>query len=316
MKKTAPKKSSKTVEKPVRQAQGEEEGAVKPEVKVAEPDAPETAAPPTSEEAPPAQAETKKKEPEIEVIADYSGSQTQAASSPAEDSAEQNTEVESSSEAKEVPESTPEKPAASVASDATTDEPKKEEAKTADVPSIAKDAPLKIDSAEQSSEEEEEPKLEKSNKKIFIVGIIITILVILVATVFGFYFLKQGSNQESAKEEKAETTPTPTPKPKISIDRAEWSLEVLNGTATPGLAKDLADKLEALGYEIVLTGNADNKDYENSQILVTSEKDSEEIDLLLKDIKSEIDISSSSGDLEDSTASARIIIGSDYNIED
>ena len=136
---------------------------------------------------------------------------------------------------------------------------------------------------------------------------------ILVTAVFGFYFLKQDSKETPAKEEKTETTLTPTPKPKASIDRSEWSLEVLNGTATPGLAKDLADKLETLGYEIILTGNADNKDYEESQILITSEKDSEEIDLLLEDIKKEIDISSSSGDLEDSTASARIIIGSDYD---
>lgn len=184
-----------------------------------------------------------------------------------------------------------------------------------DVPSVPIDTPLKIDSAEQNLEGDE-PRLEKSNRKIFIVGIIITIVVILVTAVFGFYFLKQDYNQENIKEEKVEITLTPTPTPKVSLDRSEWSIEVLNGTPIPGLAKELADKLEKLGYKIILTGNAENKDYKDSQILVISEADSDEIELLLNDIKKEIDISSSSGDLEDSTASARIIIGSDYNTRD
>ena len=88
---------------------------------------------------------------------------------------------------------------------------------------------------------------------------------------------------------------------------------MLNGTATPGLAKELADKLEKLGYTIVESGNADKSSYEISEIYVSDDKTSEEIELLLVDIKKEIDISSSSGDLSEGTASARIIIGSDYN---
>ena len=337
MKKTAPKKSPKTVkeEKVVTPAADAPEPVSTP-TSISEPvSAPSepvsSPTPSTSPSSEPPAPESKKKEPEVEVIADYSGTQPQAASSPVESSeapsAEPSTE-EDPKTTEEPSESKPEEPrpegseetaseSSDEAKDATApkekDEPEKEVKKTPEVPSISKDAPLKIEKAEQNSDEEEEPKIEKSNKKLFIIGIIITIAVIVTTAIFGFYFLKQDAKEESVKEEKAETTPTPTSKPKTSLDRSEWSLEVLNGTATPGLAKELADKLEKLGYTIVESGNADKSSYEISEIYVSDDKTSEEIELLLVDIKKEIDISSSSGDLSEGTASARIIIGSDYN---
>jgi hypothetical protein len=45
------------------------------------------------------------------------------------------------------------------------------------------------------------------------------------------------------------------------------SVEVLNGTAVPGLARRAANVFQSYGYDVVLVGNADNADYEKTTVL-------------------------------------------------
>lgn len=99
-------------------------------------------------------------------------------------------------------------------------------------------------------------------------------------------------------------TPTPTPK---TLNRSEWSFEVLNGSGVTGAAKKLADSLKALGYQVVRVANAD-KDYTKNEFFVQEDL-MVNIDPIVADIKDIIKIASISGKLKDSTASARIIIG-------
>jgi hypothetical protein len=77
-------------------------------------------------------------------------------------------------------------------------------------------------------------------------------------------------------------------------------------TDIAGHAGDASDTFEELGYEIVKVGNA--KDTTGNQLYVDPEVEGK-LGVLLEDVESELGISSVSGDLTGSEASARIILG-------
>lgn len=140
--------------------------------------------------------------------------------------------------------------------------------------------------------------------------ILILILLLIVGGIGGFFFYNFRASFKApsfAPTPTPSATPAPTQAPKV-LDRSQWSLEVLNGSGIAGEAKRLADKLIELGYPVVKTGNADKSTYETTQFLVKEEMQAD-VDLMVADIKDIIKIASMSGQLEDSTASARIIIG-------
>lgn len=157
------------------------------------------------------------------------------------------------------------------------------------------------------SEESETPAFslpsKKSNKKFLLMGIV----VVIVIAAFAFFVLgRKGTPAPSATPEPTSTTaPTPTPNPLV---RSEWSFEVLNGSGRTGEAKKIADQLIAAGYSVVKTGNADRDNYESSQILVKKGME-DKIELVIADLKAIVKIASVGGELKDSTASARIILG-------
>lgn len=140
--------------------------------------------------------------------------------------------------------------------------------------------------------------------------LLLIILILIIAT--GFFIFK---NNSSIKKVVVGPTPAPTSTPQLSptpspLVRSQWSFEVLNGSGTTGLAKKIGDKIKDLGYQVVKTGNADKDDYPKTQILVKKEF-SDKVDLLVADLKDIIKIASYAGELKDSTASARIILGKD-----
>ncbi len=104
-------------------------------------------------------------------------------------------------------------------------------------------------------------------------------------------------------------TPAPTEAPKL-LQRSEWSLEILNGSGSTGLVKKMAIKVKELGYPVVKTGNADKNNYAITQMLVRKGLE-DKMDLVIADLKDTIKIASFAGELKDSTASARIILGKD-----
>jgi len=93
-----------------------------------------------------------------------------------------------------------------------------------------------------------------------------------------FFFASKGSNNEP--------TPTPsfgvipvdeyTPKPLATstpeaVEKADVTVQVLNGTGITGEAGYLQNKLKALGFEKIEVGNADSTDYTDTT--VTFKKD-------------------------------------------
>ena len=153
------------------------------------------------------------------------------------------------------------------------------------------------------------PHKKKGPKKIFVIAIVVIILLA------GGFLLRnkiKGWLTLSAPTPTPTQTPTPTPTPNPLI-RPEWSFEVLNGTSSPGLARKIADKLIALGYPVIKTGNADKDTYTQTEIQVKKDLQSK-IDLVIADLKDTVKIASVGGELKEGTASARIIIGKDLNL--
>lgn len=176
------------------------------------------------------------------------------------------------------------------------------------VPEVALNASLQIDAQE---EVREEPPLERSNKRLFIIGTVVTLLVVICTGVVGFYLLQQNSQLSKADTKTTTAEATPTTTPKLTLDRSRWTFEILNGTSKAGVAGVLAEKLRGMGYVILKTGNADSKDYDTTKIFISPDKASGDAELMLQDVKAEVGVSSSSGGLTQGSASARIIIGKD-----
>jgi len=105
----------------------------------------------------------------------------------------------------------------------------------------------------------------------------------------------------------ASAQPTPTPNPLV---KSEWSFEVLNGSGESGLAKKIAAKIQDLGYQVVKTGNSGKSDYSQTQVFVKKDV-LDKVDLVIADLRDVIKIASVAGQLQEGTASARIIIGKD-----
>lgn len=143
----------------------------------------------------------------------------------------------------------------------------------------------------------------KSGRKLLIV---IIILILLLSG--GYFALRRVIQPAPVTTPTPPPVPTPAPTSQPVLNRSNWSLEILNGSGVTGAAKSRADKIQALGYPVVKTGNADKDNYSMSQILVKKELQ-DQVELVIADLKDIIRIASSAGELKEGTASARIIIG-------
>jgi hypothetical protein len=184
------------------------------------------------------------------------------------------------------------------------------QADSKEVPAFSEEQELSSETETTLSERplEEEAPLEKTNRKLFTAGIIV-VLFIFGVTGWVFYltnrYAEKTTQEEITLEEGTTEEPAATPAP-TQLEREEITLEILNGSGVAGAAGDAAEVFEALGYEDVEIGNADET--EGNELYVSSDIE-DLIDVLLEDVEEELDISSISGELDDSTASARIILG-------
>lgn len=106
----------------------------------------------------------------------------------------------------------------------------------------------------------------------------------------------------------ADETPTPTP-----IDRSAITLEVLNGVGIAGAAGDTADQLEALGYTIIDTGNAEAQDYQTTTVVFSPDLPDTLQEAFLFDMENEFGEASVSGELEEGAqVDAQVILGQNW----
>ena len=150
--------------------------------------------------------------------------------------------------------------------------------------------------------------VEKSNRRLFTIGLVAFIATLITA---GAYIAYSFSTKRSAEmeDELLALTPTVVPvSPTPALDRLIFKLEVLNGSGVAGAAASAASTLSSRGYPIIRIGNADKSDYENTQVFIAKDLVSQE-ESLLKDFAVDFPSASNAGELKNSTASARIIVG-------
>jgi hypothetical protein len=177
------------------------------------------------------------------------------------------------------------------------------------------------------------PAPKKRNQKRFAL-FLVAILIIIIFSVFITLANTKGSKRATVTttttttEEETTTTTTeeispnpeesttPTPKPtnnpvdkKTGLNRSKLSIEVQNGSGEVGVAGKAAAILKNLGYNVVSTGNADNYDYQNVTIKVSSSQ-SNFLPLLKSDLGESYTIGDTSSDLSASvSADALVIVG-------
>ncbi len=102
------------------------------------------------------------------------------------------------------------------------------------------------------------------------------------------------------------TTPTPTPQ---ALLRSSLSVQVLNGSGKVGVASKMKSLLESKGYTVVGTGNADNYNYDKTQIVVKAAR-KDYITLLEDDLSGSYTLGTSAANLKDSTSyDTEVIVG-------
>jgi hypothetical protein len=142
------------------------------------------------------------------------------------------------------------------------------------------------------------------NRVVFTLGIIVA-LAIIVGAVFVFVIFLGSSKVAKPVTEKVTVTPTVTPTP--AFIRANITFEVINASGVSGAATKGASALSQAGYTVLSVGNG-KKQATSSVFLAGSLTSIEKLEILA-DVTNLFSVASSSGDLTDSTASARLILG-------
>jgi len=117
---------------------------------------------------------------------------------------------------------------------------------------------------------------------------ILGFLVILTIFLGGLIYLQQNHQGLMSLSKPTPTpivSPTPTPTPQV-VAKSELSVEVQNGTGTPGQAATVKGLVEGIGYSKITTANADNTDHEQTEVVfsvrVDDKKQQEIKEVLLK----------------------------------
>ncbi len=171
------------------------------------------------------------------------------------------------------------------------------------IPSIDKDASLKVD---EVGLEEEESENEKRGKVLFILGTVVAILILGGVVTLAVFYFKAPKKEEKVEVQVSPTT-MPTTVPTIALNKEEVSFEVLNGSGKSGEAARIKSEIEALGYKVDSIGNAGEK--VEGMKLYLSTRFVDQKDLLVTDLKREYSDLEYIGELEDSDVGARIIVG-------
>lgn len=151
------------------------------------------------------------------------------------------------------------------------------------------------------------PPLERTNTTLFAVGIIIALSIVAGSVILLIASLHTPT--QTGETPHAATTPAgPSVFPTPAFHKQDVTFEVLNGSGIAGAAAKAADKIIAAGYPVVSVGNADSATYATSKLYLTGAMQSH-ADQIISDLSVGFGISSVSGILTDSTASARIIVG-------
>lgn len=128
---------------------------------------------------------------------------------------------------------------------------------------------------------------------------------------FGGFSLPKIENPLSFAKPTPTQAPTATPTPAPAFEKETIRVKVLNGSGTAGRASEVKDLLSQAGYEEILTGNADNFDYETTVFQI--KKVYKNLDKeLVKDLDNAVETPKVETLDDEETSDVIIIIGSDF----
>ena len=144
----------------------------------------------------------------------------------------------------------------------------------------------------------------------------------LVAFVLSFLFFYLLSNlklslpsfsfsKSSTKVKTSILSPTSLPTPTPSFKKEDLKIKILNGSGTAGKAGEVKDILKNKGYQEILTGNADDFDYKQSELQVKKSK-SEAITMVQTDLKDYVSSFKQTALDEKEAADVLVIVGGDF----
>ena len=170
-------------------------------------------------------------------------------------------------------------------------------------PPSAVDLEESVDVDEILDSDPEGSYLDRANTAIFAGGVILAAgIIVLSLIVYGMY-VRAPKVAQQQKTTTVEVLPTPTP----SFNPGSITFEVFNASGVAGAAGKAALDLEARGYHVATIGNMKNKTA--SEVYVVASMALSDRTMLLSDMTSLFGVSSSSGDLTNSTATAKLVIG-------
>lgn len=110
---------------------------------------------------------------------------------------------------------------------------------------------------------------DKGSKNVFVWALIVIVVALVVGG--GLIFAIRGGKSIRSFIVKPTPTPTmaptpiPTPTPQ-TVDKATFSVQVLNGGGIPGTAAKMKSFLEGKGYKVAGVGNTDNYTYDKTEV--------------------------------------------------
>ena len=160
-----------------------------------------------------------------------------------------------------------------------------------------------------------QPQTPKRANKFHLLVLVIIGVAVIGFTVYilkgGFGGINLGTTQPSPSPSATATPePTPIPTPEPEVNRGDFTIRVLNGTSTSGLAKTVSDKLKETGYKTANPGNASDNDVEQTEIRVKEGSESATLFERLKmDLAPDYDATEGEKLDEKSANDAEVIVG-------
>lgn len=119
---------------------------------------------------------------------------------------------------------------------------------------------------------------------------------VLAALFFAVFVYVDQQGTSTSNETVATTSPTPTPTPENTIAKDKLTVQVLNGTGTPGQAGDVESLLTKAGFANIEVGNASEQDNQTTKAVVStqvSETVKEELQTQLESYFTDVEVTAS-----------------------
>lgn len=139
---------------------------------------------------------------------------------------------------------------------------------------------------------------------------VLTILGILVwaGIILGIFYYKKREESQIEIQKSQVSAPLPTQVAKEEADISSYTIQVLNGSGTNGVASSVKNKLEETGFQNIGVGNSDSSSYKETLVALKKEVPEEVFEKIKETLKDYSVIKSET--LEDDFGyDVRIIVG-------